>query len=74
MISDRQLECVRALVIEGDYVRAARRVGISRSTLSHHLEMVRQSLDVVTTVQAVAILALSGALSATPGPFISEWN
>ena len=59
----RQVECIRALVIEGGYAGAARRMGVSRSTFSHHLEEARRRLGVDTSAQAVAVLALSGLLS-----------
>lgn len=49
----REMECLRAYALTGDYARAARLVGVSRSTLRGHLANVRLRLGVDSTVVAI---------------------
>jgi DNA-binding CsgD family transcriptional regulator len=52
-VTPRELQVLRVYAEEGDYGRAAARLGISPYTVKAHLKSVRNRLDVDSTVVAV---------------------
>ena len=61
-LTPRDREALRALVATGSTCEAAYAIGCAPSTLKNRLATIRDKLGVVSTVQAVAILAARGEL------------
>ena len=55
--TDREVLVVAALLDAGSEKAAARRLGVSHSTVKHHLANARSKVGVATTAQLVWILA-----------------
>ena len=55
--TDREVGVVAALLLAGSEKAAAHRLGLSRSTVKHHLANARSKVGVTTTAQLVWILA-----------------
>ena len=55
--TDREVVVVAAVLVAGSEKAAARRLGLSHSTVEHHLANVRSKVGAVTTAQLVWILA-----------------
>lgn len=58
--TDREVGVVAALVADGSEKAAAHRLGLSHSSIKHHLTDARSKVGVTTTVQLVWILAPRG--------------
>lgn len=55
--TDRELAVVEAVLATGSEKAAAHRLGLSHSTVKHHLANARSKVGVATTAQLVWILA-----------------
>jgi DNA-binding NarL/FixJ family response regulator len=55
--SDREIGVVAAALVAGSEKAAAHRLGLSHSTVKHHLANARSKVGVTTTAQLVWILA-----------------
>lgn len=55
--TDRELAVVAVVIAEGSEKAAAHRLGLSHSTVKHHLANARSKAGVTTTAQLVWILA-----------------
>ena len=55
--TDRELSVVAAVLVSGSEKAAAHRLGLSHSTVKHHLATARFKVGVTTTAQLVWILA-----------------
>ena len=55
--TDRELVVVAAVLVAGSEKAAAHRLGLSHSTVKHHLANARSKLGATTTAQLVWILA-----------------
>ncbi len=55
--TDREVVVVAAVLVAGSEKAAAARLGISHSTVKHHLANARSKVGVTTTAQQVWILA-----------------
>jgi DNA-binding NarL/FixJ family response regulator len=55
--SDREVGVVAAVLVAGSEKAAANRLGLSHSTVKHHLANARSKVVVTTTAQLVWILA-----------------
>ncbi len=55
--SDRQVRVVEAVLIAGSEKAAAHRLGLSHSTVKHHLANARSKVGAATSAQLVWILA-----------------
>ena len=55
--TERELAVVAALIAAGSEKAAAHRLGLSHSTVKHHLAKARERVGVTTTAQLVWILA-----------------
>jgi len=55
--TDREVGVVAAVLVAGSEKAAAHRLGLSQSTVKHHLANARSKSDVATTAQLVWILA-----------------
>jgi DNA-binding NarL/FixJ family response regulator len=55
--TDRELAVVAAVVVAGSEKAAAHRLGLSHSTVKHHLANARSKVGATTTAQLVWILA-----------------
>jgi DNA-binding NarL/FixJ family response regulator len=55
--TDREVVVVAAVLVAGSEKAAARRLGLSHSTVMHHLANARSRVGAVTTAQLVWILA-----------------
>jgi len=55
--TDREVGVVAAVLVAGSEKAAAHRLGLSRSTVKHHLANARSMVGAVTTAQLVWILA-----------------
>lgn len=55
--TDREVGVVAALLVAGSEKAAAHRLGLSHSTVKHHLANARSKVGVATTAQLVWILA-----------------
>jgi DNA-binding NarL/FixJ family response regulator len=56
--TDREVRVVEAVLAAGSEKAAAHRLGLSHSTVKHHLANARSKLGATTTAQLVWILAL----------------
>ncbi len=56
-LSLRQVQCLEWIAMGKTIAEVAFLLGVARSTAKHHLEVVREKLDVHTSAQAVAALA-----------------
>ena len=63
--TDREVVVVAAVLVAGSEKAAAHRLGLSHSTVKHHLANARSNVGVTTTAQLVWILA--GRLPEPPG-------
>lgn len=66
--TDRELAVVEAVLATGSEKAAAHRLGLSHSTVKHHLANARSKLGVTTTAQLVWILAERLPEPTEPGP------
>lgn len=57
VLSLRQVQCLEWIAVGKTIPEVALLLGIARSTAKHHLEVVREKLDVCSSAQAVAALA-----------------
>ena len=57
LATDREVGVVAAVVIAGSEKAAAHRLGLSHSTVKHHLANARSKVGATTTAQLVWILA-----------------
>ena len=66
--TDRELAVVAAVLVAGSEKEAAHRLGLSHSTVKHHLANTRSKVGATTTAQLVWILAtrLPEATDLTP--------
>lgn len=55
--TDREVAVVAAVIVAGSEKAAAHRLGLSHSTVKHHLANARSKVGVATTAQLVWILA-----------------
>lgn len=55
--TDRELAVVAAVLVAGSEKAAAHRLGLSHSTVKHHLASARSKVGATTTTQLVWILA-----------------
>lgn len=55
--TDREVRVVAAVLVAGSEKAAAHRLGLSHSTVKHHLASARAKVGVATTAQLVWILA-----------------
>ena len=55
--TDREVSVVAAVLVAGSEKEAAHRLGLSHSTVKHHLANARSKVGVATTAQLVWILA-----------------
>jgi DNA-binding NarL/FixJ family response regulator len=55
--TDRELDVVEAVLVAGSEKAAAHRLGLSHSTVKHHLANARSKVGAETTAQLVWILA-----------------
>ena len=55
--TDREVRVVEAVLVAGSEKAAAHRLGLSHSTVKHHLANARSKAGVATTAQLVWILA-----------------
>jgi DNA-binding NarL/FixJ family response regulator len=55
--TDRQIGVVAAVLVAGSEKEVAHRLGLSHSTVKHHLANARSKVGVATTAQLVWILA-----------------
>ena len=55
--TDRELAVVAAVIVAGSEKAAAHRLGLSHSTVKHHLANARSKVGATTTAQLVWILA-----------------
>ncbi len=55
--TDREVGVVAAILVAGSEKAAAHRLGLSHSTVKHHLARARSKVGVATTAQLVWILA-----------------
>ncbi len=55
--TDREVVVVAAVLVAGSEKEAAHRLGLSHSTVKHHLANARSKVGAVTTAQLVWILA-----------------
>lgn len=55
--TDREVRVVEAVLVAGSEKAAAHRLGLSHSTVKHHLANARSKVGVATTAQLVWILA-----------------
>ncbi len=55
--TDREVVVVAAVLVAGSEKAAARRLGLSHSTVKHHLATARSKVGAATTAQLVWILA-----------------
>ena len=55
--TDREIGVVAAVLVTGSEKAAAHRLGLSHSTVKHHLANARSKVDAETTAQLVWILA-----------------
>jgi DNA-binding CsgD family transcriptional regulator len=55
--TDREVSVVAAVLVSGSEKAAAHRLGLSHSTVKHHLANARFKVGVTTTAQLVWILA-----------------
>jgi len=55
--TDRELAVVAAVLVAGSEKAAAHRLGLSHSTVKHHLANARSKVGAATTAQLVWILA-----------------
>jgi DNA-binding NarL/FixJ family response regulator len=56
-VTDREIAVVAAVLDAGSEKEAAYRLGLSHSTVKHHLARARSKLGVTTTAQLVWVLA-----------------
>jgi DNA-binding NarL/FixJ family response regulator len=71
--TDRELAVVAAVVVAGSEKAAAHRLGLSHSTVKHHLANARSKVGAATTAQLVWILAERlSERRGTPSPTSSE--
>ena len=56
-LSLRQVQCLEWIAMGKTIAEVAFLLGVARSTAKHHLEVVREKLNVHTSAQAVAALA-----------------
>jgi DNA-binding NarL/FixJ family response regulator len=56
--TDREIAVVAAVIAAGSEKAAAHRLGLSHSTVKHHLASARSKVGATTTAQLVWILAL----------------
>jgi DNA-binding CsgD family transcriptional regulator len=61
--TDREVDVVAAVLVAGSEKAAAHRLGLSHSTVKHHLANARSRVGAMTTAQLVWILA-----ERLPGP------
>jgi len=57
MATDREVGVVKAVLVAGSEKAAAHRLGLSHSTVKHHLANARSKVGATTTAQLVWILA-----------------
>ena len=57
LASDREVGVVAAVLVAGSEKAAAHRLGLSHSTVKHHLANARSKVGAATTAQLVWILA-----------------
>jgi DNA-binding NarL/FixJ family response regulator len=55
--TDREVRVVEAVLVAGSEKAAAHRLGLSHSTVKHHLARARSKVGATTTAQLVWILA-----------------
>jgi len=66
--TDREIVVVAAVLVAGSEKAAAHRLGLSHSTVKHHLANARSKVGVTTTAQLVWILAPRLPEPAKPPP------
>ncbi len=64
--TDREVGVVAAVLVAGSEKAAAHRLGLSHSTVKHHLANARSKVGAATTAQLVWILAPRPGTFATP--------